>query len=106
MDAVRISDNSLVALKKIRKEFNPHELEVVQYLTSESVRADPRNSTVPIVEVLAVPDDSEVVLIVMPLLRPCNDPAWDTIGEVVSFISQILQVSVADASIFMTTSVI
>lgn len=106
MDAVRMSDNSLVALKQIRKEFNPHELEVVQYLTSESIRADPRNPTVPIFEVLPVPDDPEVVLIVMPLLRPCNNPTWDTIGEVVSFISQILQVSVTNVFVFVTTTVI
>lgn len=87
-----MSDDSLVAIKQLRKEFNPHELEVIQYLYSDELRKDPRNHTVPILDVLPVPDDPTIVLLVMPLMRACNNPRWDTVGEVVSFIQQIFEV--------------
>jgi hypothetical protein len=32
-------------------------------------------------------------IIVMPLLRPFDDPPFDTIGEVVDFITQVAEVS-------------
>ena len=87
-----MSDDSLVALKQLRRAFNPDELEVAQYLYSEELRTDPRNHTVPILDVLPVPDDPTIVLLVMPLMRACNDPQWDTVGEVVSFAKQVFEV--------------
>lgn len=30
---------------------------------------------------------------VMPYLRPCNDPDWNTVGDVVDFVHQMLEVS-------------
>ncbi len=92
IDAVRLSDNSLVALKQVKARFNPHEIEVAQFLYNEEHRTDPRNHTVPILDVLPVPDDPEVTVLVMPLLRRCDEPPWRTVGEIVSFLLQIFEV--------------
>ncbi|TBU31687.1 hypothetical protein BD311DRAFT_656397 [Dichomitus squalens] len=91
MDAVSIPDNQLVVLKKVLKSFNPLEVEVVQYLSSEALRSDPRNHTVPILEIFSVPDDPEATVLVMPLMRQCDDPAWQTVGEIVAFLTQVFE---------------
>ncbi|RPD57478.1 hypothetical protein L227DRAFT_613500 [Lentinus tigrinus ALCF2SS1-6] len=91
LDATRVSDNSLVALKRVRNQFNPYEIEIAQYLYSETLRSDPRNHTVPILEVFPVPDDPQITLIVMPFLRPCDDPGFYTLGEAISFVKQVLE---------------
>ena len=92
LDAVRISDNSLVALKLVDGERNPHEVEISQYLSSEPLRSDPRNHSVPILDVFSVPDEPSSTIMVLPLLRACNDPSWQTVGEVLSFIRLVFEV--------------
>ncbi|KAI0363364.1 hypothetical protein BV20DRAFT_975753 [Pilatotrama ljubarskyi] len=91
LDAVRISDNSLVALKKVTKTRNPHEISITQYLSSDALKSDHRNHTVPILDILPVPDDADITLLVMPLFRLCNDPRWRTVGEVIAFLFQIFE---------------
>ncbi|RPD78671.1 hypothetical protein L226DRAFT_551286 [Lentinus tigrinus ALCF2SS1-7] len=91
LDAVRLSDNSLVALKQVSARLNPHEIEVVQFLNNEKHRSDPHNHTVPILDVLPVPDDPDVTVLVMPLLRTCDEPSWRTVGEVVAFLFQVFE---------------
>ncbi len=92
LDAVRISDNEHVALKLVDSERNPHEVEISQYLSSEPLRSDPRNHCVPILDVFSVPDEPNFTIMVLPLLRTCNDPSWQTVGEVLSFIQQMFEV--------------
>ncbi len=45
-----------------------------------------------LIEVLTLPGDEEVKILVMPLLRRFDDPPFDTIGEVVEFLRQIFEV--------------
>ncbi|TBU42953.1 hypothetical protein BD309DRAFT_865256 [Dichomitus squalens] len=78
-------------LKRVVKSFNPLEVEIAQYLSSETLRSDPRNHTVPVLEIFSVPDDPEATVLVMPLMRRCNNPAWQTIGEVVAFLKQVFE---------------
>ncbi|KAI0358586.1 hypothetical protein OH77DRAFT_1397446 [Trametes cingulata] len=98
LDALRISDNSLVILKRVKKSWNPEEVQLHQYLYSDSLKSDPRNHTVPIIETLEVPDDDDSTIMVLPLFRDCNDPCWLTIGEILSFIGQVLEVSALDSA--------
>ncbi|EJF57667.1 hypothetical protein DICSQDRAFT_68869 [Dichomitus squalens LYAD-421 SS1] len=91
LDAVRTADNSLVVMKKVKSSRNPHEVEISQYLSSEALRSDPRNHSVPILDSFGVPDEPEITILVLPLLRACNDPSWQTVGEVLSFIKQIFE---------------
>lgn len=93
LDAVRIADNSLVMLKQVKRSWHPEEVTLHQYLLSKPLQSDSRNHTVPLLEVLRVPDDGDIDILVMPLLRECNSPAWRTVGEVVAFIAQVLEVS-------------
>ncbi|KAI0358590.1 hypothetical protein OH77DRAFT_1397313 [Trametes cingulata] len=91
LDAVRMSDNRLVILKQIKRSWYPHELEITQFLSSEERRSDPRNHTMPILDVFDVPDDPDLTLIVMPLLRACDSPSWQTVGEVIAFLIQVFE---------------
>ncbi|PIL36001.1 hypothetical protein GSI_01661 [Ganoderma sinense ZZ0214-1] len=91
LDAVRIYDSAHVVLKLVDSERNPHEVEISQYLSSEPLRSDPRNHSVPIFDVFAVPDEPNFTIMVLPLLRACNDPSWQTVGEILSFIQQIFE---------------
>lgn len=80
-------------LKRLKKSWFPQEVPIHQYLLSEPLLSDPRNHTIPLLEVLDVPDDEDIILLVLPLFRACDDPAWLTVGEAVAFIAQIFEAS-------------
>jgi hypothetical protein len=67
-------------------------VDIAQSLSTHDLRADPRNRSVPIFDVLHPPGEDDTVLIVMPLLRSFDSPPFDTVGEVVDFFTQILEV--------------
>ncbi|KAG0698895.1 hypothetical protein DFH29DRAFT_809763, partial [Suillus ampliporus] len=91
LDATRISDGEFVMLKAIRRNERPFEVEIAQYLVSEHLQSDPMNHCVPILDVLRpVPDEGRDI-IVMPLLRCCSDPSFETFGEVVECLPQLFE---------------
>lgn len=92
MDATRISDGTLVSLKKVSATVHPHEVDIGRFLCSEEVASHPENHCVPLWDVLEDPSEDKVLILVMPLLRSCNDPEFETIGEVVDFIRQLITV--------------
>jgi hypothetical protein len=69
------------------------EVEIGRYLSTEHMLRDPTNHCVPIMDYFRDPIDPEIEYIVMPNLRPFNDQAFRVIGEVVDFVSQVLEVS-------------
>ncbi|OSX65919.1 hypothetical protein POSPLADRAFT_1052589 [Postia placenta MAD-698-R-SB12] len=89
-DATRISDGALVLLKQVSVIVHPHEVSIGRYLCSDELRSDPDNHCVPLHDVLKDPSEENTVILVMPLLRKCDDPEFDTIGEVVDFIRQLV----------------
>ncbi|KAI0065668.1 hypothetical protein BV25DRAFT_1913128 [Artomyces pyxidatus] len=89
VDATR-SNGTYVFLKKIPPEPEVKELEVIQYVNSEPLASDPRNHSVSLLEVLEPPDGSEKIS-VTPLLRPFDDPRFETFGEAVAFFDQIFE---------------
>ncbi|OCH90194.1 hypothetical protein OBBRIDRAFT_826068 [Obba rivulosa] len=91
LDAVRTSDGAMVSLKQISQSDHPYETEISMYLSSSQRGSDPRNHCVPVYEVLDVPDDPDMKLLVMPLLRPYDDPPLETVGEAVEFFRQIFE---------------
>ncbi|KAH9944740.1 kinase-like domain-containing protein [Amylocystis lapponica] len=91
LDAVRISDGKVVMLKRISRKVHPHEVEISQLFSSPELAADPHNHCVPIYDVLQVPEDEDLVILVMPLLRGCDDPPFETAGEAVEFIHEMYQ---------------
>ncbi|KAH7875633.1 uncharacterized protein C8R40DRAFT_1146570 [Lentinula edodes] len=90
MDAVRISDNKPVMLKAVSRIIHPQEVKIGMYFSDKSIASDPRNHCIPIYDVFPVAD-SEMDLIVMPVLRPFENPQFDTVGEVIAFIQQLLE---------------
>ncbi|KAI0819187.1 kinase-like domain-containing protein [Trametes gibbosa] len=86
IDAIRKSDNCLVAIKSFLKQGT--ELSIAQFLSSLQ---DPRNHCVPVYDILPDPYDSRIALMVMPFLRPCNNPEFSTIGDVVEFVDQTIE---------------
>lgn len=92
-DATRISDGTYVMLKRILRRYGLQEVEVHEYLRSKPLVSDPRNHTIPIHEILRVPDEDMEPIIVMPLLRRFDSPRFETYGEVIAFLSQLFEVS-------------
>ncbi|KAI0077838.1 hypothetical protein K474DRAFT_1707019 [Panus rudis PR-1116 ss-1] len=89
IDATRKKDGVRVSLKVVDRA--TQEAQIGQYLSRLEVRDDPRNHCVPILDVLPDPLDLSHQLIVMPYLRPFNDPEFMTIGEVADFARQTLE---------------
>ncbi|KAI0662961.1 kinase-like domain-containing protein [Cubamyces menziesii] len=89
IDATRVVDGQLVYLKKVLS--SSHELEICRFFSSESLRRDPRNHCVPLVEVLPHPTDPETSFIVMPFLRNIDDPAFETIEDILECGEQLLE---------------
>jgi hypothetical protein len=82
----------MVALKKVSKSTNPQEIEMTRLLSSEPFTSDPRNHCVPFYDVLTVPDDPDLSIMVIPHLRSFWRPRFRTIGEGVEFFRQIIEV--------------
>ncbi|KAI0044592.1 hypothetical protein FA95DRAFT_1583681 [Auriscalpium vulgare] len=87
----RTADGLHVAMKQISDGATPHEVEVYQRMTSEPLSSDPRNRTAPLLDILQVPDEPGERLLVMPLLRPLDNPEFETFGEAISFFTQIFK---------------
>ncbi|KAI0365094.1 hypothetical protein BV20DRAFT_955031 [Pilatotrama ljubarskyi] len=86
MDATRSDNKEIVAIKTFSRD--TQELQISEYLSSLS---DPQNRTVPILRILDDPFDPTLCLMVMPYLRPCNDPDFGTVGDVIEFVNQTLE---------------
>lgn len=87
MDATR-PDGTVVAIKSIYNQ-GSHELEIARFLTSLS---QPENHCVPVLDAFPDPLDPGQTLMVMPWLRPFNDPELVVVGEVIDFVTQMLEV--------------
>jgi hypothetical protein len=92
MDATRISDGKLVMLKQIRKSLHPFEVEIAQLFSTDSLASNPRNRCVLILEVLQDPEEEDIVIMIMPFLRPYDHPRFETFGEVVECFRQLFEV--------------
>jgi len=90
MDATRQSDGKQVMLKKIFPEEGPHELTITQFFSSPELVHHPRNHCVPLLGVIETPVIGQK-LMVMPFLRPFNNPRFQTFGEFVAFFGQVCE---------------
>ncbi|TFY62497.1 hypothetical protein EVG20_g6687 [Dentipellis fragilis] len=100
MDVTRLQDQlqdnaKYVMLKKVvppPEGAVTQEIEINKYLTSlppEDLGL--RNPTTRLHEVLQVPDDHTLKILVMPLLRPFDSPPFETFGEAVAFFTQLFK---------------
>jgi len=91
LDAIRIRDDKPVFLKQIERSKHALEIDIGLFFSSDPLSSDPRNHCVPFLEVLPCPDDDDIVVVVMPFLRKFDSPDFDTVGEVVEFIRQMIE---------------
>ncbi|KAJ7028523.1 kinase-like domain-containing protein [Mycena alexandri] len=93
MDAVRDADGLQVALKRVSKSKHPFEEGIHRFLSApgSEISQDPTNHCVPLLDVLQPPNDADLQILVMELLRKCDSPPFDTVGEVVDFFNQIFE---------------
>ncbi|KAG8957998.1 hypothetical protein FRC03_009554 [Tulasnella sp. 419] len=89
MDAKRLSDDSVVMMKPTPK--NSSELLITSLLSSGTLRDEPRNHSVPLLEVLDDPLDPNTALMIFPLLRRANEPEFASVADCIDFIEQTLE---------------
>lgn len=94
----------MVSIKMTRRD-SP-EVSIAQYLSSPAVPHDLQNHCVPILDILPDPFEAKTMLMLMPYLRPFDDPPFTALGEVVDFVSQTLEVQYerSNASCLLTKS--
>jgi hypothetical protein len=91
MDAYRIKTGKQVAIKCVIN--NPSECLIVAEFSQPDVDERPENHCVPFHELFAVPGTSKSdYFLVTPLLRDYNQPDFDTVGQFVDFVGQMLEV--------------
>lgn len=78
-------------LKKVFSEEGPHELRISRFFSSPGIARHPRNHCVPLLGVIKIPRTGQK-LMVMPLLRPFNNPSFQTFGEFIAFFTQVCEV--------------
>ncbi|KAK7028445.1 kinase domain-containing protein [Favolaschia claudopus] len=91
MDAIRTSDGTKVLLKSVSTSLNPYEVEIAQLFSSPPHLGHPRNHCVPLLDLLQDPEDSDIQIMVMPLLVSFQEPLFDTVGELIACWRQIFE---------------
>lgn len=90
MDATRVSDGKVVAIKQVSAL--SREIEIGEMLSTRESLQDPLNHCVPFLDHFSSPEEPNIVYIVMPLLRPFDNPEFYDISEILDFMSQTLEV--------------
>ncbi|RPD52335.1 hypothetical protein L227DRAFT_582116 [Lentinus tigrinus ALCF2SS1-6] len=83
IDATRISDGQVVAIKKVEKRYTPSEESIIRLFSTQPLASDPHNHSVPLYDVLQSPMDSNITLLVMPYLIRTHEYKFTTVGEAV-----------------------
>ncbi|KAJ7682317.1 kinase-like domain-containing protein [Mycena polygramma] len=86
LDATRISDGAHVLLKWVSTLPSEPETQIARFLTDEP---GAHAHVVPMVDLIPAVDGH--AFMVMPLMRPCDDPPFATVGEFVEFVEQVLE---------------
>lgn len=96
-----MTDGQLVCVKGINTTLgNTQEVQVALMFSRDSLRDDPRNHCVPILDVFQDAQNPAISYIVMPYLRPIEDPPFETVSDVLDFVSQMLEVGCMISLIF------
>lgn len=87
---MRISDDKKVFLKRVRS--SSEEIKVHRFLSQPEKLEDPRNHTVPLLDVFADDGEPRFTYLVLPLLLNYYKPDFYSVDEVVDFLRQLLEV--------------
>ncbi|KAF8874749.1 kinase-like domain-containing protein [Infundibulicybe gibba] len=89
LDAKRVTDGLIVCLKRVT--CRSKEVQIGNFLSSPELGGYPDNHCVPILDSFQDPLSPEFEYIVMPFLRPFDDPDFWVVGEIIDFIGQMLE---------------
>ena len=103
MDATRASDGKSVIIKMLDMDHQhgQNELGILQYLRSDQIQANPRNHCIGAFDAFHHPNQPAVAFVVMPVLRQVTDVPFSTVGEVIDFVRQLLEVCMLADSLFL-----
>lgn len=90
VDATRIVDEQLIYIKCVPSE--GEELRIMNFFSEGNMRRRQRNHCVPLLDSFSDPDDPKIAYIVMPFLRPVDNPPFATVGDILDFTGQVLEV--------------
>ncbi|KAF5320432.1 hypothetical protein D9611_010813 [Ephemerocybe angulata] len=90
-DASRTTDGSHVMLKTVDLTRFVNEVAIMEFVNQEPQRSDPLNHCMPLLDVLVPPNEPSRRIIAMPICRMWDSPDFDTVGEVVDCIKQLIE---------------
>ncbi|KAJ7450258.1 kinase-like domain-containing protein [Mycena galericulata] len=88
LDATRIHDGKKVILKRVSSD--SHEIAIITYLNTPSARSDPRNRTIPLLDIIPLPD-SPWSFLVMPYCRKFDYPPFHCRNEFLETMTQFME---------------
>ncbi|KAH9858864.1 kinase-like domain-containing protein [Lenzites betulinus] len=91
LDARRLSDGKIVAIKRLSKSRHPREVEIAMSFSRSPLVNASENHCVPIIDTFDSPRDADVVLLVMPYLIQHEKIPFVTVGEVAELVRQLLE---------------
>lgn len=80
-----------VFIKRVNSMTHPDEVKIASRLGSPWSRKDAGNHCVPILAIFSDDQDPIYQYLVMPVLRPLNEPNFTSFGEIVDFVDQTLE---------------
>ncbi|KAL6300708.1 hypothetical protein BKA93DRAFT_865912 [Sparassis latifolia] len=89
IDAIRKSDGLSVSIKIVKRDDD--EVRIASYLSRPEVSSHPLNHCVRVLDIFPDLFDQETAFLVMPYLRPFNNPDFGAIGEVTEFVRETLE---------------
>lgn len=78
-------------LKVVDEDSN--ESHISSFLSSQELANDPANHCIPILDIIKDESEQDREFLVMPVLRPFNQPPFFSVEEILEFVEQILEVS-------------
>jgi serine/threonine protein kinase len=99
LDATEARENGKnVFIKRVDSRTHPKEVKIASRLGLPEKQKDKRNHCVPILAIFSDDRDPWYQYIVMPVLRPFNEPNFTSFGEVVDYVNQTLEVGILTLS--------
>jgi len=92
LDATRLSDGATVGIKCLKdNNTSMNEVEITRFFSSDTLRDDPDNHCVQLLDVLHNPDEPNLIFLVEPWVIAFGAYPFSSPAEVVDFMEQLLQ---------------
>lgn len=97
IDAIQLSTNRMVWI--VRKDAHDVDVEAFKILHTPS---SPEDHIVPVLDVLQQDEDDSLRYFVLPFLRPFDDPPFETVGDAIDYVDQIMEVRLVSFTPYIT----